>query len=746
MNANLDLITDIVCLIPLNDWRPEEATPLQGFSPSLCERASMVELAVRLPSSIFDLLPEPKEKFLIRRVIGQNPVKWFPQSRRALTSISNPENAPFTFLFLSKNENLARYRQWIDSCAVPPITVGEREGDLRYDGISFETLQQLFLSRLDLVTPYVHPESIERARVLISSWLPGPPCCLTFQIDGHASSKPNVASLSAAGYSEIVSGPFKRITEGRSPYVEQIVVSATRVLSERQSLGDRDIYRSFPPTPDLMIFWPSMYPEALVSRAPESMTVKEKNNYQLVLKALREQTEYSFSVISEREVEAVFGHSSLDGSQAPEPHTLLIVRQQELALCTEAVSAFSASELSAVLRLPGQGIQIRTEVEKLASLRRDADFDCEDSADAEQFWRVQQALRSVVPPEFTRLLERSSSGVRALSNYPLEWVDLNGLPLLLQKNVSRIPVTPGNLFIEQVAAKEVIRLYPEDFREVLVISALDRADPIRPMFERAFEVFGQEWSGRVDVKFVEVASKRELVDALNDFSGALAIFDGHGAHEGESPAKLYLQGADVDVWSLRGQIERVPPIIMLSACDTHAPDQNHATAASGFLALGARSVLGTLFPVSAIDAASLAARLVYRVAAFIPAATSVFQSALTWTEVVCGILRMQALTDVLRGCKEKGFISDTEFSDIHKKGNILINSFVPDAFEQVFELIRQTSGNGSGVEKTISECLAQSNWTYYVNLGRSESIIVDTKDRFESHMGTLPATVYPTVA
>src|SRR5438045_836761 len=119
----------------------------------------------------------------------------------------------------------------------------------------------------------------------------------------------------------------------------------------------------------------------------------------------------------------------------------------------------------------------------------------------------------------------------------------------------------------------------------------------------------------------------------------MVVFDGHGGHEAASVGKLYLKGKRVDVWSLKERAPRVPPIVVLSACDTHAADRNHATTANGFLALGARTVLASVFPLDARTAAIFTARLLYRVSAFLAAAVEDFDQALTWSEVVSGMIR-----------------------------------------------------------------------------------------------------------
>src|SRR3546814_10624722 len=103
-----------------------------------------------------------------------------------------------------------------------------------------------------------------------------------------------------------------------------------------------------------------------------------------------------------------------------------------------------------------------------------------------------------------------------------------------------------------------------------------------------------------------------------------------------------------------------PPIVILSACDTHAADRNHATAANGFLALGSRSVLASVFPLHASQAAIFTARLIYRVSDYIPAAIKLFERSLTWLEVVSGMLRRPVTTDLLRNLGAVGLIAESD--------------------------------------------------------------------------------------
>src|SRR5262249_32292075 len=137
-------------------------------------------------------------------------------------------------------------------------------------------------------------------------------------------------------------------------------------------------------------------------------------------------------------------------------------------------------------------------------------------------------------------------------------------------------------------------------------------------------------------------------ETLNKFEGAIFIFYGHGMIDNRDGIGKLLVGKDqVDVWNLRGKV-RVPPIVILSACDTHGVDSpSHATVGIGFLVLGAITVVASLLPLGGASSAMFVARLVYRLADFIPSVLSAKKRVLNWTEIVSGMQRMFLASEVL---------------------------------------------------------------------------------------------------
>ena len=225
-----------------------------------------------------------------------------------------------------------------------------------------------------------------------------------------------------------------------------------------------------------------------------------------------------------------------DGDISAKPNPLVSARASELLLNTDVMSALTASEFSACVRLPNE--INRT----IGSVRSFAEHYRSSSAKSRKrllaFRQVQNRLANAVPREFLDLIRLSETGVRIVSDAHLEWLDVDGLPLSIRKNCSRVPVAPGNLFVDTLASKRIVHLSPQDFRSVLVISALERDDPIKGIFEHAYGVFEPQWRKSLTVTYASVSNEGELIKALNEFDGPMVVFDGHGGHSKDQPAVL----------------------------------------------------------------------------------------------------------------------------------------------------------------------------------------------------------------
>jgi hypothetical protein len=205
------------------------------------------------------------------------------------------------------------------------------------------------------------------------------------------------------------------------------------------------------------------------------------------------------------------------------------------------------------------------------------------------------------------------------------------------------------------------------------------------------------------------------------------MFDGHGIYDdGNGIGKLAIGKEQINVWSLRGQM-RVPPIIILSACDTHGLDSpSHATVGNGFLFLGAVTVVASLLPLGGASSGEFIGRLAYRLADFIPAALSVQKRVLNWTELVSGMQRMFLASEILNALVGPPDLEGSPRQTLQIQANVHINSYEPDWFDK---LLAGVAGHRNetldDVARRAARAIAASEAIRYIQLGHPENILID---------------------
>lgn len=717
-------------LITVPDWKPEEASPFQGFSLSLCKNSTFLRFVHTFPTDIFELTPESMPSRIARRIAGQLPIEWHGQSPRALKFMPAPIDMPFTVVILDESETIADYQDWLDKSPGPVTVIAKDGGHIPYDQLSFDTLHNRFLEICAELEAYANLAGVAEAREAIESWALPDERKLPYSLGGHGTIFPNLAALGVCGFRSLVDGPFERHGD-ESAHIEQIVRTSNSVLDEREANPSSEANRLFPRTPDLNLYLPATYDLKTAFPLRSDIDPGMRKDLALTLRMIEKQDSYSFDMSTPAQIKAMMGRTieELRAGADPTGNPIMRIRQLEIHLGTEAVSCLAASEIGSVIRLPNRMNRTKGIVRGFAQHYR-ADRP-QLLKRAELFRAVQKAIAAGFPEEFFEVLDRSSDGVRVIADAHIEWLDVRGIPLGLRYNVSRIPVTPGNLFIESVGMKEPLFVSPDAFSEVLVVSGLEEAGVIAKQFEVAFDHFGKLWHDKLNLNFIRVKSRKEMVDAINAFRGMLMVFDGHGSHRKDEPGVLWLGDEAVNVWDLRGEITRPPPIVLLSACDTHAADRNHATVANGFLMLGTRSVIGSVFPLHATHAAIFAARLLYRVSEFIPAAVKMFGRSITWLEVVSGMLRRQSLTDILRHLEEKALLPDKWSIEATAELQMLADVSSPDPFANVQAEMAKWGVPDDELKREIHSALANSSTISYLHLGRPETILINSVENLE---------------
>lgn len=427
-----------------------------------------------------------------------------------------------------------------------------------------------------------------------------------------------------------------------------------------------------------------------------------------------------------------YGNSSLqlNGESLFNPYEdevlgpLLIMRQFELRLFTTIVALTAANQFVPALRLPNSVMLHHDRLSNIYALvnsnRRDRTLEL--SRKVSDYSRtIQEEMGS----ELVKETFGSRVKLLAVCDFPIEWLSIDLVPAMFRYELSRVPSTPGNVTAHVLLSGQRLLVPLSAVANILIIRSLASSDPIRNHLSDSVAHFAKSDGLRnLRLELVDVASELELIDALNKFQGMVVIFDCHGNHGGEeSHAWLHIDRDKVDVWQLANRA-RVPPIVIMAACSTHALDGSHASVANGLLRSGAISVIGTFAPVGAIHSGIAIARLLYRLSAFVPLVTK--RTPRSWREIVSGFFRMSYVTDVLRDLQnEVRAISSAQYQQMHIDANTWINSGDPAWIDKLFANVMSATGMDKDAVRDLWTRRYQFVETMLlVQLGHPENIMI----------------------
>ena len=386
--------------------------------------------------------------------------------------------------------------------------------------------------------------------------------------------------------------------------------------------------------------------------------------------------------------------SGLDGFvnpySVPYVGEILKERQSELAATNFSIGLLATNECIPAIRLPNAVNLHQGKIKDLEFTHKRTGAKSQLQLQL-KFKSLSNEIKLNVSDQLADLIVTNFNSCKICSDAPIEWVYLGNLPLMISHEVSKIPMTPGNMLLQLASLGAPTILPAQGLHNVLVIRSFSKQDRIQKFLEIAIDCFPLE--NGTTVEFVDVTSIAEVIAALNTFKGAIVIFDCHGDHGGiTEPGWLQVGKERLNSWELSGKV-RVPPIVMLSACSTSAVGGSHVSVANGFLRSGALSVIGTMLPVDARKSSAFIARIIYRLDAFLPAIHKLGYNIISWRTLISLFFRMSYATDVLRQFMDvEGIIKVDQYTRIHSDANHNINCFNPSWYETMLEQVSEASG------------------------------------------------------
>jgi hypothetical protein len=700
----------ITYVIVQGDDKLDEMSPFQGFGESWPPTLWALRLLAFAPASLIER-SLPIDGLIAQRMGGMNRLIWLPLWIGALEQTAL-DDFGFIMVAFTGDDNVAtRVNAWCEK--QPRLVLHVRAGEIGSDeeAIAFcdTSLRDHCRTVLDTHGNILSALRLEAARRGIEGWLKRERITDADAPGGHNITIPNQMVLLRADRRLPRQEPFMGNSE--EDYDAHAIASAQSVLDLRQANGLREFNRLYLPQPGLVLTEPALYRSSYgrMRREP-SFTTKPMLD---ALRRLQKQTGL-WSTMDGKDVIAFL--------EDPKARILVAARQAELATHSHGVGLMAAQTCSAVLRLRPGVNHVFPVLSRYAANIRSRSHAARFKT-PRLFEDIQRELVKAVGQARIEFIACYKGTIKIVADAPIELLPIGNLPVGLRYDCSRINATPGSLMMGELVGHQPMTLDLSELRRVLVVSAFADNDRLRNIMSRSLDSIAPDLVGRVEVTFVRVRTRADLVRALNASDATILIFDGHGVTGDEDGVGgIEVNGKKLDVWQLRGEA-RIPPIVVLSACDTHGIDApTHATAGNGFLAAGAVTVLATLLPIGGIEGALFIRRLLLRLAYYLPAVLGQKQRVYNWCEVVAGLLRMVLGTDMV-----DSIVKDENLAiELKTRANFHINTGNPDWYNAIVADIAEATGMDlATVERRTRDIMARSEAVRYVQFGWPESIMVD---------------------
>lgn len=702
--------------VPHREQDLTQSSPLQGFTPDVTQAAPCYSQIATLPKSIPELLGGNHGSIAYRMV--SEPYIALPvqvdQMQRAFELFS-----PFCSCVWSSDDEMAALVETFIATRKEPILHVSPSGignSLKEDEVQRTTIRDHVLRLLEYragqgyqLNALLH---LIRANVNFEN------VSVDVPYYGHLICQPNELALQAVGCE--FERSIQLIGTDNEPYFEALRTQVDAMFGVRISFYEEDpeIYRSVPY--ELIVTAPSILKgiRAPLRNLGRDLPAEKRRLVRSILRQMIGRTTYPF-LGTGRDADWIRSDPHVQG--------LLSINVQDLRAYTAALSIRASSNFVPVIRLPTHVNNVHGELVQLENTARNANSKSDRAAKINKLARELSMKLAVGIPDWVFDRIRTFSKVKLISDAPLEWLQMDGFPLAVTADVSRIPTTPGNQFFWHSVVAATVDLTLANFEEVLVIRAFKQNDPLKRVLTTIVEVFRESFERSMTIRYVDVQNDADLINALDGFSGALAIWDGHGKHSSiDDVGTLALPEGPLNVWELR-QRTRIPPIIVLGACDTHPMSASHVTTANGFLAAGAKTVVATSLPIDARASGLFVARLLLRINQLLPLHFAASDRPYKWSLLVSGMQKRQYMTDVVFAtAKRLGIKADQAFlRQVSLDAGGLIDTGRDGWFGALIRILSEKSSMGeSETRELIQTNVYLTDALIHVQLGSPEHILI----------------------
>ena len=369
------------------------------------------------------------------------------------------------------------------------------------------------------------------------------------------------------------------------------------------------------------------------------------------------------------------------------------------------------------------------------------------------FLNLEKQFSNDIKDWFTYINNDYSVELKLVSNLPLEWCPHNGLPLMIKNEVSRIPVSFGNVAEKLLMDTEQIYLPAKAFSKILFITSFEDDDNIRYHLKSKINIVQEynktkidknllksnditknidisklNFNNKIEVQEVwkDISTVDELIDTLNKNTSTIIVFDLHGGHDENEEGVIFIKGKAVPISELFGKV-KIPPIVILSSCDTQPLDRNHYSTANAFLLMGAKTVLASAVPILSHEASTFIARLLTRISIFLPIRLSQYN--IRWSEFITGMNRQSYYTELINALQREYNFSKELKSELLFFVNTILNPLQDNFNEKILkEIGTKIDITNEKINLFIANKFKFPECLKYIQIGNPELITIATEE------------------
>ena len=386
-------------------------------------------------------------------------------------------------------------------------------------------------------------------------------------------------------------------------------------------------------------------------------------------------------------------------------------------------------KFSPYLRLPFQGIEINRELSFVAPSISERLCNAKDKESLEKIMKQVGAkiVEGSLSQEAQKMLKECTKQIVAITDLPIEWLPIDGIPLGFTHDVCRIAEFPleGNLMHYVVNEVQKYRIPKDILKHTLVVYGTR---------DEAFVYYQNECDDLAKKHGFTTqycVNKQQFFDVVKEVAPQLLVIDTHGNYDEKSHQSYLLMGDEriypQDIIEHHVQV----PLVFLSACNT-APTYNMVnTLANGFVQSGSLAVTSSYLPLDVSESSTVYLRLLEQLS--VASSQSIHKN---WLAFISHLLRSsyihQAFYNYYKNTKKS--IVDVAVNGLCTQ--YLTRSMIFDSRRKVYEELH-AGLDVEGIHVATSHKIP--HYLMYTTLGRAdlidfESYHEDLKERLKSMM------------